>query len=61
VLRITDNGRGMRPGVLDDESSLGVLGMRERAAILEGTLKISSWENHGTVVNLEIPLEEATK
>jgi signal transduction histidine kinase len=39
-------------------ASLGVLGMRERAAALDGELTISSSAGHGTSVRLRLPLHQ---
>lgn len=56
-LRITvvDNGRGFRP----EETSgygLGVQGMRERARLLGGDLRVSSEPSGGTSVELDVPI-----
>lgn len=56
VIEIQDNGKGFalsesRPG------SLGMLGMRERAAELGGTVTVTSEPDKGTLVRLVLPLE----
>jgi signal transduction histidine kinase len=58
TVTIEDNGCGFdadatarRPG------SLGILGMRERAALLGGALTIVSSQGQGTRVKLSLPLE----
>ncbi|HEV2357318.1 MAG TPA: GAF domain-containing sensor histidine kinase [bacterium] len=58
-LRVQDNGRGFRP---DGErpfdplrGGLGLGGMRERAALIGGTVKIWSGEGRGTEVVAELP------
>jgi len=58
VIEIQDNGRGF---VIDEArtNSLGMLGMRERAAELGGTIEITSEPNKGTRVRLLLPLEVA--
>src|SRR5439155_254275 len=38
VLKVTDNGVGIRPGDVTNPKSLGILGMRERSHILGGEL-----------------------
>jgi signal transduction histidine kinase len=60
TVEITDNGVGFAPPEQGRRSPfhLGVLGMRERAAALGGTLTTDSVLNQGTVVRLIIPLEE---
>lgn len=55
VLQVHDNGRGLsdhRPEL----SSLGILGMRERAAQFNGTLTVESRSKAGTTVTMNIPL-----
>jgi len=59
-LKVLDNGRGFRP---DGDRSfnplrggLGLGGMRERAALIGGTVRISSAEGRGTEVVAELPL-----
>lgn len=62
IAEIEDNGRGFS---LDEQgrparaTGLGLLGMRERAAIAGGTLNVDSSPGRGTRVRLEIPLPAA--
>ena len=49
-LRVADGGRGMAPKATP---GVGLAGMRERAAILGGTLRIES--DGGTTIVLEVP------
>jgi PAS domain S-box-containing protein len=56
VLRIRDNGRGFDPEDPSLSKSLGLLGMRERAAILGGQVNVSSAPGKGTTVTAWIPL-----
>jgi signal transduction histidine kinase len=56
VLRIRDNGRGFDPASPALSKSLGLMGMRERAAILGGEVNISSAPGKGTAVTAWIPL-----
>ncbi|CAN5458732.1 hypothetical protein BH09PSE6_BH09PSE6_03760 [soil metagenome] len=60
-LDVQDNGRGIAQDVIRDgvPGHFGLLGMRERAALLGGVLTITVNEN-GTLVSLSIP-EDATK
>lgn len=62
VGEVRDDGRGFVPG---EEASagagLGVMGMRERAAMVRGRVRIESEEGEGTTVRVELPCtEEAT-
>ena len=56
VLLIRDNGRGFDQADPSLSQSLGLLGMRERAAILGGQVNISSAPGKGTTVAAWIPL-----
>ena len=56
VLLIRDNGRGFDQADPSLSKSLGLLGMRERAAILGGQVNISSAPGKGTTVTAWIPL-----
>jgi signal transduction histidine kinase len=51
---IEDDGKGFVP--VDDSEGLGVIGMRERVALLDGTLQIESGEAGGTTIAVEVPL-----
>jgi PAS domain S-box-containing protein len=56
VLLIHDNGQGFDQTDASLSKSLGLLGMRERAAILGGQVNISSAPGKGTTVTAWIPL-----
>jgi PAS domain S-box-containing protein len=56
VLLIRDNGRGFDRADPSLSKSPGLLGMRERAAILDGRVNISSAPGKGTTVTAWIPL-----
>lgn len=57
VVEIADNGSGISEPDLRREDSFGIIGMRERADYLGGTLAISSQRPAGTRVTLHIPLD----
>jgi len=58
-LTIHDNGVGFdTQAALQQVSSSGLSGMRERGAALGGRIKISSARDGGTVVEVEIPLPD---
>lgn len=56
VLEIEDNGRGITREQLHDSRSLGLLGMRERAYILGGTVIITGKPGMGTSVKVSMPV-----
>ncbi|MEP7169120.1 MAG: histidine kinase [Bacteroidota bacterium] len=61
ILRISDNGKGFDPGRLPDVTSLGILGMKERAILMGGELDIKSIQGKGTTVLLKIPVQSKIK
>jgi signal transduction histidine kinase len=56
ILEVSDNGRGIAAAEVSGARSLGLLGMRERAAGLGGHLQVEAAPDHGTVVIASIPL-----
>jgi len=58
ILKVTDNGKGITEENISDPKSLGLLGMRERALFLGGTVNFSGEPWKGTTVSVEIPLVE---
>lgn len=57
ILEVTDNGRGITPEEIANSRSMGLLGMKERAALLGGGFKIGpTRKGHGTTVTVSIPL-----
>jgi signal transduction histidine kinase len=57
-LRIRDDGRGRSFGIEGDGwSGLGTLGMKERAVLLGGELRIETWLGGGTLVEAVLPVE----
>jgi two-component system sensor histidine kinase UhpB len=56
TLEVRDNGRGATAQELADPRALGILGMRERAAQLSGSLTIHGAPGAGTTAVLTIPL-----
>jgi PAS domain S-box-containing protein len=56
ILEVQDNGRGLTARDLSGAKSLGLLGMRERAMMLDGEVTIVGRRGKGTKVGLRIPL-----
>ncbi|MCG7407998.1 sensor histidine kinase [Paenibacillus sp. ACRRX] len=58
-LMIEDNGRGFNLNSLEvkgkEQTSFGLIGMRERVELLEGQMQIHSTENEGTQIIILIP------
>ncbi|MBZ5532907.1 MAG: PAS domain S-box protein [Acidobacteriia bacterium] len=61
VLTVRDNGRGFDPAAASASKSLGLVGMRERAAMLGGKVEVSSAPGKGASVNVWIPLLSVKK
>ncbi|MDE2598725.1 MAG: PAS domain-containing protein [Rhodocyclaceae bacterium] len=56
ILRVVDNGKGM---LLSSTAPrrLGIVGMRERAYMLGGELRLQSSPGHGTQIEVSLPLQ----
>jgi signal transduction histidine kinase len=55
TLTVADDGRGITRKALSDPSSLGLLGMRERALAFGGSVEIRKRKPRGTHVSVSIP------
>jgi PAS domain S-box-containing protein len=55
-LQVEDDGVGIDPAVAVSGDSLGLLGMRERAAGVGGTVTVGPSSDGGTVVSVRVPL-----
>jgi signal transduction histidine kinase len=55
-LDVRDDGDGIPPEALHNPTSLGLLGMRERARQLGGTATVNGAPRRGTLVSLSVPL-----
>jgi len=56
MLEVQDNGKGIVKAELESLKSLGLLGMRERAAVFGGTVAIEGARGQGTKAMVSIPL-----
>jgi signal transduction histidine kinase len=56
VLSVADNGRGITKRQSADEGAFGIIGMRERAHLWGGELRIAGRPGEGTTVTVSIPL-----
>jgi signal transduction histidine kinase len=59
VLVVQDNGRGITDEEISNTRSIGLIGMRERAALLNGEINFTGQPRGGTVVTVRIPLPPA--
>jgi PAS domain S-box-containing protein len=57
VLKIKDNGIGISQEQISGEKSFGILGIRERAHDLGGTITFTGSKTRGTTITVKIPLE----
>jgi signal transduction histidine kinase len=55
VLEVRDNGKGFNPS-LREKNSFGLIGIRERALVLEGKVNIRSIPDQGTSIRLYFPI-----
>lgn len=60
-LRVSDNGRGITQEEMAATGSIGLLGMRERAAQAGAALEIAGLPGKGTAVTVRVPLPARTK
>jgi signal transduction histidine kinase len=56
LLEVRDDGRGMSESQRNGAESLGLLVMRERATLLDGTLEFDGAPGAGTTIRLRVPL-----
>lgn len=61
ALRVHDDGVGISEEQIHGRDSLGLLGMRERASLVGGQLRIRAGPRDGTTVLVSIPLPAAGK
>jgi PAS domain S-box-containing protein len=59
TFEVRDNGRGFDPEEAKARKSLGLVGMQERALLLQGELKLEGVPGAGTTMTLRIPLPPA--
>lgn len=61
VLEVADNGRGISKVQIHNTKSIGLLGIRERAALLGGTLRIEGKQGKGTTLTARIPKKSVAR
>jgi PAS domain S-box-containing protein len=55
VLAVSDNGVGIQRSQIENSTSLGLLGMQERAAMLGGEVRFDALSGKGTMVTVHVP------
>ena len=60
IFQVSDNGTGFDPEVAKAGKSLGLVGMQERALLLNGEFKTEGVPGSGTTMTLTIPLAPST-
>src|SRR4029434_4409806 len=59
-MEVRDNGRGITEAEINNTHSIGLLGMRERAALLGGEVTFEGQPGKGTIVRVTIPLSRTS-
>jgi signal transduction histidine kinase len=57
LLKVEDNGKGISAADIHNTKSVGLIGMRERALFLGGTIAFSGEPSKGTTVSVQFPFE----
>lgn len=58
LLEVRDDGRGISAQDIGSARSLGLIGIRERAALIGGTVRFEGVPGRGTIVSVRIPLSD---
>lgn len=58
LLEVRDDGRGMSAQDIGSARSLGLIGIRERAALVGGTVRFEGIADRGTIVSVRIPIRD---
>ncbi len=61
VLTVHDDGVGIESGKADSHGSLGLIGMHERAMLVNGRVSITGAPGRGTTVRVAVPLPPAAR
>jgi signal transduction histidine kinase len=61
TVRVEDDGRGFEPAPTPKPDTFGLAGMRERAALIGGTLRIAPRRGGGSTVELRVPASRLTE
>jgi len=61
ILEVLDNEKGITESDLAKPKSFGLLGMRERAALLGGEVHTNGVQGAGTTLTVRIPFERSER
>lgn len=61
TVSIKDNGKGITDSQARDHRAIGLIGMRERVALVGGTFHIAGSRGKGTTVSVHLPLEPVSR
>ncbi|MGC4036685.1 MAG: histidine kinase [Chitinophagaceae bacterium] len=56
TLTVNDNGKGYNPDAIKNKKTLGLVGMKERALIMKGMLRVESVDGVGTSLSVSVPI-----
>jgi two-component system, NarL family, sensor histidine kinase UhpB len=59
VLEIKDDGKGLSPESLETSGSLGIVGLRERVRLLNGTFRLTGEADKGTLISVTVPFKKS--
>jgi PAS domain S-box-containing protein len=59
TLQVRDDGRGFDPASARKPNSFGIVGLRERAHLVDGVIAIETAPGRGTVIDVRIPIVRA--
>lgn len=59
VLLIEDNGKGFDPLALREKKTLGIMGMQERAMMINGLYHVNSTPGRGTIIEVTVNLKSS--
>jgi signal transduction histidine kinase len=57
ALHVSDGGAGFDPKAAKNQKGLGLISMRERVSLVDGTISITSRPNGGTTIAARVPLK----
>lgn len=61
TLRVKDDGIGIKDSDMANKNSFGIVGIRERAKLMGGTMNIKGIAGKGTTISIEVPVTEEEK